>query len=311
MAKKKLITRILYYYELEFFFDKTYKKKKSVEDFFKMIKRITTSKATYRYQSFRDHLVVVNNISIHSDKKIVTGKVRCVRKDLLPELMNTDTDIAKGIDAAKNEGILETTHFRLDYSKKKPILCLEHNQHGSKIGDFLLYLDRLGIRRKMITEIAHYPIVNDELKDYKKRMGECSEFTVKVHYNNLQEVKTLDNALWQAMSAAIKHFDSEYALLTMKFDWRTKKERSEIRKTVDNLINGLINKKEKASLFNTLKVKAEDSAKLNRLETFDLLIDKVRSEVKIEKRERYRTIVSLDIFNKMEVEMTKKFHHYK
>jgi hypothetical protein len=41
-------------------------------------------------------------LKVEPENKLIVGKLRCIRKDLLPEIMNTKTDEAKGIDAKED-----------------------------------------------------------------------------------------------------------------------------------------------------------------------------------------------------------------
>jgi hypothetical protein len=70
------------------------------------------------------------------------------------------------------------------------------------------------------------------------------------------------------------------------------------------VINVLLKDRTKVEYFNTLEVKAEDSEKNNKLQIFDLLIDKVKDEIFVEKKERYRTLVSDDIIPQMQEKLT-------
>lgn len=309
----KSIKRTIYYYELLFHFNEEFKPfdGDKYAELFTEIMHVVKNRLKHRYQVYGERIVMMQSISFDRNAKMLYGKLRCVRKDILPELMNTETDEAKGIEVAENEGLVETTHFLIDYSKQFPILSIEYNQFGSKIGDFLAYVNTLGIDRKCIEAIEYTPIVRDELKDYKRRMGDLSEFVVKVHKDNIAKVKELDDSLFSALDATVEHFESEYAIIKLKFDYKLKKNQSEIWETINNLLNGLIKKKETATYFNMLRIKAEDEDKNNYLETFDLLVDRIKSEVSVEKKEKYRTIVTADIIDKMKKEIIKKFNNYK
>jgi hypothetical protein len=116
----------------------------------------------------------------------------------------------------------------------------------------------------------------------------------------------MDKKLFTALSASVEQFRSEYATLILKFDYKKKQATEEINKSIFNIIRNLIRKKSNAEYFNTLTVRAEDNEKNNLLENFDLLVDLVKSEVWVEKKERYRTVVSANIFEQMTSELIKK-----
>ena len=309
----KSIKRTLYYYELKlhYYDDFNPDDGDKVAELFTQVMHVVKKRLKNRYQVYGERIVMMQAIAFDRPSKSLSGKLRCVRKDVLPEMMNTDTDVAKGLDAADNEGLVETTHFHLDYSKRNPILCIEHNQFGSKVGDFLLYVRTLGNDRKCLLDVEYVPIVRDELKEYKRRMGEISEFVVKVHKDNIHKIEQLDDSLFSALEATVEHFESQYAYIKLKFDYKELKDQSEIKETIFNLIKSLTKNKENAMHFNTLQVKAQDEQKDKLLETFDLLVDRVKSEVTVERKERHRTVVTADIVSKMKSEVLKKFNHYK
>jgi len=309
----KSIKRILYFYELSFNYHEDFKPHDGdkVAELFTQIMHIVTKRLKNRYQVYGERIVMMQSVSFSRSNKTLHGKLRCIKKDVFPELMNTDTDVAKGIEAKDNEGLVETTHFLIDYSKSKPILCIEHNQFGSKIGDFLLYILTLGRNRKCIETLDSKPIVRDELKEYKNRIAQISQFIVKIHKDNIAVLEKLHGSLFQAMEATVDHFESEYAYLKLKFDYKSDKSQSQIKETVKNLINSLIKKKKDTVHFDTLLVKAQDSNKGYLLETFDLLVDRIKSEVTVEKKEKHRTVVTADIEDKMKSEVIKRFKNYK
>ena len=307
----KKIKRTIYYYELEFNFKQAFQPFDGEKEIglFESILKNTNNKEPNRYQIFGERIVAIQNVKVDRPEKIIDGVLRCVRKDILPEIMNTETDVAKGIEAAENEGLVETSHFLIDYSKNNPILCLEYNQFGSKIGDFIMYLNNIGNHLNILHELKYAPIVKDELKEFKKRMGQCSEFHVKVHKDNLDKIKDMDNSLTSVLDAAVDHYSSEYAQIKLKFDYRTNVAKKEINETIKNIINYLLGDKKRTEYFNTLKIKAQDSAKNNYLETFDLLVDRIKSDINVQRKERYRTIVRADIIEKIKAELIKKFHN--
>lgn len=308
MDKKERIKRTINYYDLEFDFleDFTASDGDKFREIFMIIVSLAKTRANIRYQIFGEKSIFIQDIKFEPDNKVITGKLRCIRKDILPELMNTSTDEARGIDAEDEEGLVETTHFVIDYSKNRKKLAIEFNQFGARIGDFVSYIQNIGINKMALKSVGFTPIVKDELSKLQQRINRCSEFIVKVHKDNIEEIKNLDEQIYSALKASIDHFKSDYATLILKFDYRERESTDEINKSIFNIIRKLIKDKSKTELFNHLSVKAEDEEKNNLLANFDLLIDKVKSEVYVEKRKRYRTVVSADIFERMKLELIAK-----
>jgi hypothetical protein len=302
------IKRTINFYYLDFKFTEEFipKDGDQFREIFSLIIALAKTRANIRYQEFGEKSIFIQDVKFEPLNKVIIGKLRCVRKDILPEIMNTKTDEARGIEAKEEEGLVETTHFVIDYSKKKKKLAIEHNQFGAKIGDLVNYIQNIGISKKAIRTIGFTPIVNDELLKMQERINRCSEFKVKVHRDNIEKIKTLDDNIYTALKSSICHFKSEYATLILKFNYKQRTETQEINKSIFNIIRKLIQDRTKTELFNHLSVRAEDSDKNYLLENFDLLLDKVKSEVSIEKQKRYRTVVSADIFEKMKSEIIRR-----
>lgn len=300
--KVKLVERLIHYYELNFSFQDEFFTSDGDQsrEFFAMIKKLATTRAKIRYQQLGPKAIFIQDVTIKPVDKVITGKLRCVRKDILPELMNTVTDEARGIEAKDEEGLVETTHFIIDFSRKKKRLAIEFNQFGARIDDFIMYLEQVGMAIKATKSVGFAPMVKDELKTVKERINKCSEFIVKVHKDNISAIQDIDAGLWTSLNSSIAHYKSEYGLIRLKFDYRERTNTKEIKSTIDKLVDALIKDKNNVELFNTLEVKAEDSEKNNRLEIFDLLVDKIKHKLKVEKNPRYRTVVSNDMFPKME-----------
>jgi len=308
MDEIEKIKRTIHYYEISFDFldDFLPDDGDQFREIFMIIISLAKTRANIRYQEFGEKSIFIQDVKIEPANKLVIGKLRCVRSDILPEIMNKKTDEARGIEAKDEEGLVETTHFVIDFSKKTKKLAIEYNQFGAKVTDFVHYLQNIGINKKALKTVGFTPIVKNELSKLQDRIKRCSEFIVKVHKDNIEEIKALDDNVYSALKASMDHFHSDYATLILKFDYRQRQETKEINKSIFNIVRKLVKDKTKTELFNTLSVKAEDSDKNELLENFDLLVDKVRSEISVEKKKRYRTVVSIDIFEKIKSELIKK-----
>jgi hypothetical protein len=305
LEKSKKSKRIIHYYYLEFQFNDSF----YVEDgdqfgeTFRIINTLTNFRDEIRYQEFGEKSIFIQNVHLEKEKKMIEGKLLCIRKDILPEIMNTKTDTSRGIEAKEEEGLVETTHFVINYSKGSAKLAIEYNQFGARIGDFIRYIEGIGINKNLIVSVGFTPVVKDELPRIQARIKRISEFVVKVHKDNIEEIKNLDDNTYSALKLSMDNFKSEYATLVLKFDYRLSAETQEMKRSLFNLIQGLLLDRSKSELFNHLSVRAEDSSKDNLLENFDLLIDKVKSEISVQKKQRYRTVVSEEMFDKMKLEI--------
>jgi hypothetical protein len=299
MATNKIIKvdRTVNFYELNFDFLGT----NSFSDFFEIITKLAKSRAKIRYQRFGDKFVFIQGIQ--NENQFLVAKMRCVRKDLLPELMNTNTDETKGIEAKEEEGVVETTHFIIDYRKQKTILALEYNHQGSKITDLVHYIQRIGVHKNLLKKVGFNLIVKDDLQKLTEKLNRFSEFTVKVHKDNVPKIKKMDKRIWGALKAAQDNFDSDFATLILKYNYKQRSETPFITESFVNLVKHLGKNNKDKYLFNTLSLKAEDAERNNLLGNFDLLLEKVHSKIKVERKPKYKTLISEDMFEKMMSEL--------
>lgn len=308
MSKIIHVDKTIHYYILNINFTKTFNPKDGDEfrEIFQIIVNLSKTKSEIRYQRFGEKLIFIQDVKFVPNDKQIFGKLRCIRTEFLPEIMNIKTDTARGIEALEEEGLVETTHFILNYSKREKKLAIEYNQFGARINDFTQYIQNIGILNKAIKSIEYAPIIKNELSKFVSRINRTSEFVVKIHKDNIEAVKNVDTGIYTAAKAAIDQFKSDYATLRLKFDYRKMKETSEVNNSIFNAIRNLISKPTKAELFEELTVKAEDEEKNNRLEVFDLLVNKVKSIIKVEKQPRYRTVISEDMYQKIQAEIIRK-----
>lgn len=299
MTNITYINRDINYYTLDFdFLDGN-----NLNVFFDTVTHLAKTKAKIRYQRFGDKFIFIQGIS--NTAGFITAKVRCIRLDLFPEIINMNTDDIKEIEGDEFEGIVETTHIIIDFRKKNVILAIEYNHNGAKIIDVIGYLQRIGISKSILNKIGFTPIVHNDLSRLRDRINRISEFSMKIHKNNLPALKKMDGNIFQTASASADHFENQYANVDLKIDYRAFSDTPQIKNSIFNLINYLSKNPGERHIFNYLNFKAEDEEKNNRLQTFDLLLDKIYSPIKVQKKKRQKTIVSEDIFEKMKNEIDK------
>ena len=126
MDKIEKIKRTINYYHLQFDYldDFNPDDGDQFREVFRIIISLAKTRAKIRYQEFGEKLIFIQDVKIEPVNKVIIGKLRCISKDLLPEIMNTTTDEARGIEAKDEEGLVETTHFAIDYSKNQKSLLL-------------------------------------------------------------------------------------------------------------------------------------------------------------------------------------------
>ena len=274
---------------------------------FTRIGKLSKDKDKNRYIPLNDRIVFITDIVFNPTDKQIKGKIFNIRMDVFPELINTDNDKVRDIEADEKEGIVETTHFILSYSKKKLLLAYEYNHYGPRISDLIYYITFFGTQESIVDKCDFYPLTRDDLDNYKNRMHRFSFFLAKVHKDHINRIEKIDSELFSAIDTASSISDAEYVTLYLKYDYTKEKSTSKIKKIANKIIDKLRSDKSFLNVFDTLKVKAEDGNNNNRLKEFDLLNIWVKSEVKVEKREKSRAIISADMFEKMVKELKKEF----
>lgn len=293
------VKRDINYYQLDFkFIDKN-----NIKIFFDTITRLSVTRAKIRYQRFGDKFIYIQGIK--NENGVINAKVRCIRLDLFPEMINMKTDAITELEGGDNDGIVETTHILIDFRNLKTFLSIEYNHHGAKINEIAEYIKRIGVNEGILDDVGYVAIVNKDLTKLKSRIKRISEFTMKIHKDNLDKLKKMDGNLFQSASAAADHFENEYATINLKIDYRKFSDTPRIRSSVFNLLNFLAKNPSERHIFNYVKVRAENEEKNNILETFDLLLDKIYSPIKVQRKRKQKTIISEDMFEKMLIEINR------
>ncbi len=300
MAKKD---RIINYFE----FIPKYKSdtKENIVNLFKKINKLKLDKDPSRFENYGDKYIYVTDIIIDKKAKQIEGKVLHIRKDAFPELMDITDDKIRDVEATKDEGIVEKTHFILSFKNKDMTLAFEHNQYGARINDLVFYLEHKGMIYKILEKVLYSPISRDNLKTVRKRIKNISFIVAKVHKDNINRLKDIDTDVFTAFETVESVTSAEYVTLELKYDVAKGTSGSLIRGKLDKILDFF--GKNKAQPFNILKVKAEDSDNNNLLKEFDLLNLWYRSNIKVDLKHKSKTIVSIDIITKMKRELNKEF----
>lgn len=302
--RKEQIKRIINFYELELV---PHKDNLNPNDAFLELSRevikIGANKDPQRHKNILGKVIYVQNVKIDALNKQVYGLIRSIRSDLFPEIYNLTTDLARAIEASEDEGIVETTHFSIDYSGTKNTIGIEYNYQGAKLTDLVYYLQLVGQSNLIVGSINYIPIVKKDLVAEVKKLNKCSEFTVKIKSDRIAEVKAVDDDLFTLLDTASRSFESDYATVVLKYDYKNSDNTLTISKLINKLAGIFKRKPETASAFEIVQVKAENSENNNILETIDMLVDKVRVHVWVEKNIRHKTVVSSDMFNKIKEEL--------
>lgn len=290
----------VYYYELNFGFNSG----ENLTTFFDALTILSATKAEIRYQYFGERYIYIQGVN--NDSNIIKGKLRSIRKDIFPQLIDMSSDEVTDLDDRGNDGIMDTSHFIIDFRRQSTILALEYNHSGAKIDDFVKYMEKIGIAKSIIKKLGYQFLTDENLIDLESRINRISEFSLKIHKNNFDLIRDMDGDILQAAEATINNFENEYALLNFKFDYRKFTDTPKIKRSVLNIVNWFVANPNKKNLFNYLNFKAEDLANDNRIRLYDLIVSKEKSEFNVQKKRKAKTIISEDMFPKMLLEIEKK-----
>jgi hypothetical protein len=274
---------------------------------FTEISKLSKNKDKSRYVFSNEKTLYIRDIVFDPKEKKITGKLLGIRTDVFPELINTVSDTMKDIEADEDDGVVETSHFILSYSKEPLILSIEFNQYGPRVSDFIYYIRQFSFSKEVFEEINFHPYHREDLPSYKKRINRVSLVYAKVHKDSIKRINEFDSELFDAFATAEKVSDAEYVTLQLKYDYQEQTATTKIRTKILSIIDKFVKDKNTLSTFTTLKVRAEDEDRNNKLKEFDLLNIFVKSEIKVQKKEKSRAIISADIFEKMKVELQKEF----
>lgn len=283
----------VYYYELKFGF----KSGENLSTFFDALTNLSVTRANIRYQYFGDRYIYIQGVN--NENNIIQGKLRSIRNDIFPQLIDMSSDEVTDLADRGNDGIMDTSHFIIDFRRQTTILALEYNHSGAKIDDFVKYMEKIGVSKSIIDKLGYQFLTDENLIDLESRINRISEFSLKIHKNNIELIRDMDGDILQAAEATINNFENEYALLNFKFDYRKFKDTPKIKRSILNIVTWFAENPNKKNLFNYLNFKAEDYTNDNRLRLYDLIVSKEKSEFNVQKKRKAKTIISEDMFPKM------------
>ena len=306
MSNLELTSRKIYFYELKIEYLDEFQPNDNDQfrEFFSIITRLASKKDPTRYQIIGDKILFIQDIKFVPNEKKIKGKLRCIRKDILPEIINMENDKTKGIHVEDEEGIVETSHFVIDYARKTKIVALEYNQFGARVNDFIFYCNNIGTNCKMTSSFDAIIITKDNLAKVKEKINACSELTIRVQNSNLGEIENFDKQVFSLLNDCSKYFETKYSEIRLNFDYKNTPD-PKANNFVNSILDKFISDSSSKDMFEHFSIKAQDSSHNNRLEVFDLLIDKAKVEIKVQKKANYRSIISSDILEKMTSEVTK------
>ena len=304
MTEIKRIPRQIYFYDLTFPNVPANKVRDTIRQAFSEALKLNKAKSPKRFDSVtQGEKNLMRDIQFFGDKNnFIKGKIIRLREDAFPQIFKEGSDSITDIDVEDEDSIAETTHFIVDMRKSNIVLALESNFHGPKFTDVGSYITMMLIRLQIGEICIPVTRTKDDLFSYIRRMNRVSEFMVSVHKDEINRVAGFDKGLFTACEAAEEFGDSEFVNIHLKFDWE-KVTTTPFTDKVKKMVTKLLGNDKYNKIFNKLVVRAEDEDKRNTIQAFDLLSDKVKSEVKVQRHHKTKVVISTDMFEKLEAEL--------
>lgn len=306
--RQEYADRTIHYFDIHLGFndDTPSRQENYFLELFRQVVRLSQSLDPSRHWLSAGRRYFVKDVHFEPESKQVHGKLCSIRMDLFPELGNVRDDTVREIDADEDEGILETAHFIVTYRNRVKHVALEYNDVGPKAADLRFYLQHIGQAVGLQGVVLNRIISADTLAELERRMGRISELDVRVYQGNVQQVARMNGELASVLSQANELFESEIVTIKPKLDYRKRTATAKAREIIDTIVAAFTRNPLNMDAFEVFRVKAEDRDKNGNLDEFDLLEDKIRSRIKVQKRPRSRVLISTDVFEKMTAELTAK-----
>jgi hypothetical protein len=298
-----LVPRTVHYYNVDFSFSDDGSKKEHFLKLFQLIVQMSLDKDSDRYRAIGDRIIFVQDVKFDDVKKEINGKIRLVR-DTAPEILNTATDEAHEIELLESQGFVETSHFTLNYRRNAKRMAFEYNDVGPKCHEFVSYLELVGQRVKLQGMYCERMVTQDVMAELQRRMGRCAEIIVGVHRNDISTIENEDAQLGSVLRQNATYLETD--VVTVKFGYELTKhtlQQSAPQRFVASLNQLFGRNPTKKLAFKKLTVRAEDTEHRNLMEVFDLLENKTKSRIRVERKPKAHVIVSADIYEKMSAEM--------
>ena len=148
--------------------------------------------------------------------------------------------------------------------------------------------------KKTLRSVSLIPKTNDRLEEVLNRIGRMRTMTMKVLSNNIEEVKEHDNELGTGLERIASFTKGEYTNLQI----RLSDDQSKNWELLQKFTRIFTRNRENLAYYETFQINAIDTLKESEeYETFDLLVNKIKSKVRVERKLHTKTIISEEMFN--------------
>jgi hypothetical protein len=124
----------------------------------------------------------------HLKDKIIVGSIALLRKGRIPRLKPAETFSLVDLDISKGE-IAEETHFFIDYSSPKAVMCVEYNHEGPRATDLEFYFrivarDKLQIAKATLVD----PFMDVSIDKTLSELKNVLQFEIKIQPEKLRQL---------------------------------------------------------------------------------------------------------------------------
>jgi hypothetical protein len=225
---------------------------------------------------------------IDTELVVIDAKARFIKYNDFPDTIKRSdrTEKSLGDEAEADEGIPEETHLVIDTRYSPMIIAVETSQSGPKINYIMKYINYWLQRIEISVEFEAMSIIGMESQRFIDSISECASLAMKVRKENIPNIKETDNDLGTRLEVSQQYADTDYVDLDLGYNFRIAEFR---RSNTDKLINKVkrifdISRRNPDFFdnFDYLQIRAQEGDE--PLRVFDLIADRVASEVYAEKK---------------------------
>jgi hypothetical protein len=234
-----------------------------------------------------------------------------------PDTIHKTTGRTSTIEGEEDDevGLLEETHFVIRCDPEMDvILGLESTQRPS-LNDITTYLNRLLVEADTDTDTEEFfrlhPIFAFDLASLDQRMDEVASFRVKVHSDDIADVRQEYPALGDTLDASRNFAQTEFVDIDFSISHTPGHQRMSsdgIKARIRELLRVLTRKPETKRNFQKLEVRAQDTQEGYRLTLFDLIQEQVALRVLVERRRpRSKYFNSIQLYSEIREKIRQTF----
>ncbi len=277
------------------------------------IKRLCDEKSTNRYIKYKEsdeNSFGIFDYYVFNEETHKLGlKLTRLRKDVFPQLTDDRVQTLEDLEDLEDKNIVETTHVIVDFSNTEFLqLGIEFNTEGPRIKELMFFVRKIGNDLNLIRSLKTIVIANDRLEEVANKIGNCKFLEVKVLQENIANVKAHDKELGDILEKISEFTKTQYATVRLRLDYETGNAANLSK--VQKFVRLFAKNRGAMDYYDTFKVEADDINKPDskNFEAYDLLMDKVKSKVKADRKHTSKVIVSNNMYKLMLTEFKDKIN---